>query len=265
MNHETSDSVLKYGSNLPYDQQYGYQYGDSHSGNRITNPKHVLKDRSFFRKPHLQLGTLNHYPVDIEIGTGLDDHHRLRDSQQFHGMVWTIPVRNRNRPLITRAAMNCSSDIHISVNGVGVGNQIPLIWRRYSELPIVCDVEYALQGLKPQRDEYSELLAYFYSKRVVENPLRQVAIPSGLSYELFFLFTFSDSNFAYIIVPFDNPIWTHNHTVFYHAVDHLALALEFDIDYRLQIRSWSDEPFSETRRNFLLNIHSWDTVSLMSV
>jgi hypothetical protein len=254
-------SWFKYSSTSPrIRKSYGRGYrnrdtciGSSQSRYRAHNP--------FFNKPYIETGTPKPYPLNITITTG-----RISKSnpEVFVGIVWILPILNKNhRPLripLTRTASHCLAQIHISVDNEGIGDEIPMLWKPHGKLPTECHADQDLDEAKEKRDAYAQILAYHYTQQLLSFSSPQVTIPKGSNYELYFLFTFQESDFAYIISGLDFPKWSDGGQVFYHRTHGYMLAFPFQKEIKLRLRFPSLENPNGNEKTLMLRVESWDKV-----
>jgi hypothetical protein len=94
--------------------------------------------------------------------------------------------------------------------------------------------------------------------------METIDIPAGNSGELYFLITFRELNFAYLVIPSNlNDLYYNNNSKFlvptYNGVYSI---LEFHKEYEFQIRFEGDGYYEEKGRKFKIKINSWDNIEL---
>lgn len=141
--------------------------------------------------------------------------HTSTKTEIFNAIIWTLDVTNKHpRIHLSPKASNCYPFIHIQ----NVAADLPLMWRQYIAEPTQC-ITHTLISRPTPRDEYFRVLGYHY----VQNLLSQCGIPNidilvDETHQLYFLFTFEGSDFAYFMIPGDYAIGHGEREVFYSSL-----------------------------------------------
>jgi hypothetical protein len=220
-----------------------------------------LGRHSFFIKPHLGITQLRSHPIEITVGNGWDGtNNRPLNPEVFQGRIWTLVVRN-NYPRITKYIRNCSFRLYWET----IRGEVQHRWRLETAEPKV--IQFGTRASPASfRDEYLTLLGYNYASRTLTG-LREVDLPEGREEELYLLFTFEGSAFAFLVVPTQltdvvqlQSNWHDG--VFVSEYNHNPLFLRMGMEYGFRIR-YDSAGYSEgKRRRYRLRLNSWDNIEL---
>ena len=137
-------------------------------------------------------------PIQITVASGRKSDGNLVDEETFNSIIWTLDVTNKHPKIhFSRTASNCFAFIHVK----HAATEIPLKWTQYIQEPIECITHTPIPENGSPRDEYHKIFGYHYVQNIVEPcSVPDIFVQVGETYELYFLFTFEASNFAYFIV-----------------------------------------------------------------
>ena len=187
--------------------------------------------------------------------------HTSSDTEIFNAIIWTLDVTNKHpRIHLSRQASNCYPFIHIQ----NVAADLPLMWRQYITEPTQCITHTPIPEDQSPRDEYFRVLGYHY----VQNLLSQCGITNidiliGETHQLYFLFTFEDSNFAYFMIPRDYATWYGKREVFYSSVYGVHLFVPISEETECRIKFNSTENVERMEHKFKIKYNSWDDIELI--
>lgn len=184
--------------------------------------------------------------------------------ETFQGIVWTLPVTNKDkRPLrilpLTKTAIDCQAKMHIRVDNIGIGNEIPLLWKPFGKFPTECSTDF---NINDNRGAYTKYLGYHYIESLALSRCREVTIPRGIAYELYFLFTFKESNYVYIICDLKAGGISPEGQVFYLNRGGFSLARPIQEQLKFQLRFHSKGFPDGMESQYICTVKSWDSVSL---
>jgi hypothetical protein len=168
----------------------------------------------------------------------------------FDGVVWTLPISNKDLKMFSKDASNCRIGIDIMENKTSkYGQEIPLYWLRDNQLPTRCSVGTSLPGKKTIRQEYADELPFAYMCALRCSP--QTSIPKDGKDESIFLFTFPEGQSLHIVPAF---------SIGRDRID--ALSLAFNREYDVRVRFHSNEYNYTDGKRFTLIAKSWEDVRL---
>jgi hypothetical protein len=154
----------------------------------------ILYHYGFIRRPRrwkkrertIKIEGLNRTMINSIILTSFGEN-----PQRFVGNVWTIRVHNE----LLKSLSNCNSEIRVLIDGRDRGDYLPLRWRGHEELPTRSNYGGSINS----REQYRDSLGFSYIGSLYSSGTESVTIPEDGRNEVFFLFTFSESNSIFII------------------------------------------------------------------
>lgn len=220
----------------------GYQYRPSNNHN---------KSCPFFRKPYLEIDD-NLVPVQKRLHVGTQRF-------SFNTIIWALSIHNNNEHRFklrrTVSALDCIPSIHFTI----VGQRVPLRWRMNRNEPNEC----ATTNLPDTaRNEYVKLLGFYYAKETLADScgVNNITLNPDDTQQIYFLFTFPESKFAYIICPVE-ATW-YGSDALYSSVNGAFLFLKIPGTYEFVIRfDWKDYTDIDGKR-YAIKIDSWDKISI---
>jgi len=113
------------------------------------------------------------------------------------------------------------------------------------------------------REEYKKVFAYYYGTELRRNyGSPTIDIRKGVTSQLYFLLTFKESSYAYLLTTSEFATWSDNKDVLYDSIDGLSLALPLDSQYTFDIRFYGKNRGGKVR--IKLDIKSWNKILLLS-
>lgn len=180
---------------------YGRIYGCDKSSSKFRR-----QNSQFFRKPYLEIDS-DLVKIEKKVTVGKQMH-------VFDSIIWALKVKNVkehrfNLPL-TITALNCKSTINFTT----IGQSAPLVWRVGREEPGECATDGQPQT---QRADYLGLLGSYYAKEQLADRcgVDSIILNPDETHELYFLFTFRESKYAYIITPIEFTNWYGEREIHY--------------------------------------------------
>jgi hypothetical protein len=236
----SQNSEFKYGYDNTHLDLRGYQY---------RSDTRDRKNSTFFRSPYLEIDkTL--VPVSKLLQVGTQRH-------LFNTIIWGLNVKNNDEHRFklrqTTSALDCIPNIHFK----SIGQRVPLRWRMYKDEPNECATTNLPDTAK---NEYVKLLGFYYAKEMLADScgVNQVSLNPGDIQQIYFLFTFQESRFAYIISPIE-ATWYGNEAL-YCSVSGAFLFLEIPGEYEFVI--WFDwEKHTDINgKSYSIRLDSWDRI-----
>lgn len=120
-----------------------------------------------------------------------------KTDEVFEGLVWTIPIHNKDWKIFSKDASDYSVWINIIENNTSKYDQaIPLYWLRGRQLPKKkCNLGASLVGTKTPRDEYADRLPFAYMTALAASST--TSLSKRTIDESIFLFTYPESQSLY--------------------------------------------------------------------
>ena len=227
-------------------------YGRRYNGNKSSIRFH-RQNNQFFRKPYLEI-----HP-DLE-----KTEKQLRVGKQKHvfdTIIWALNVKNVkehrfNLPL-TVSALDCRPSIHLP----NVGQSVPLRWRMHREEPNDCAT-----GGQPEtsRHEYMGLLGCYYARDILADNcgVNTAILNPDETQKLYFLFTFQDSKFAYVITPIEYTTWYGKNEVHYCNMNGAFLFIKIPGEYDFVLRFDRKNHTDVNGKRYNMRIDAWNKVSV---
>jgi hypothetical protein len=239
---------------LSQNNQFKYEYNNTDLDLRGYQYRSDTRDRkssAFFRKPYLEIDdTL--VPIQKKLQVGAQRH-------VFNTIIWALNIKNdkehRFKLRQTISALDCIPNIHFTI----ISQRVPLRWRMYRHEPNEC----AISNLPDTaRSEYVKLLGYYYAKEILVDScgVTQITLNPDETQQIYFLFTFPESKFAYIICPVE-ATWYGNE-VLYCSVNGAFLFLEIPGEYEFVIRFDWEKHTDISGKKYKIKLDSWDKISM---
>ena len=171
----------------------------------------------------------------------------------FNGIIWSIEVSNKF-PLISRPVERSSARLYIK----NLETWISLLWRRPTR-EIVTSFQTAA-GLivgNNYRYEFQRRLGHDYIEAIKESGTETGDIEGRELHELFFLFTFENSNFAFIITSTDSTDAWYDDNTFSKRIDDVFLILPIPSQTEIHLRFELDK-----KRKYNLQINAFNDIQL---
>jgi hypothetical protein len=232
--------------------------------NRISY-SHRHENNPFFRRPHLRIGEhIEKVPIELKVGRR-NQNEELIDEKTFKANIWILNISNIALSIFSTTAKECSATLYTR----NLGSDVPLRWRIYSPEPKKCLVNEVPGEGESLTAPYHRLMPYYYA--VVELAQRH-AVPNttidvGEVYGLYFLFTYEDSNHAFIITPLEIPKWYGENELFYPVSNHgMFLFLDEGEEREISVTFESNRTPNNvyiTRRKLRIKFSSWDNVDIL--
>ncbi|HZD34889.1 MAG TPA: hypothetical protein VE130_06760 [Nitrososphaeraceae archaeon] len=240
-----------------------YQVGDRNIDSSSTE----TKCKRFFRNPRIRLDKhLDKTPVTIHV-EGIKRSDDIRpETEEFNAYIWSFRINNKN--YFSAPANRCSAQIKLT----NVNHYLDFTWR--SNIPILENCHISDLTDEPPRQVYAKRLAYEYLiERFIDtnDPNIDIETRDVEPHLLNFMFTFESSEYAYFIINRKMATWYGDHDVFYSEVGgtHLLLPMgtrNFPVIVRLQwLKPGSIDQYeysSNSGERFLINVESWDDISI---
>jgi hypothetical protein len=229
--------------------------------------RYSSKGNSFFKKkPRLDIKKpLARFPIQLEPKTPNESDER----HTFNAIIWTLRISNTRLRWISANALNSSAKLHIK----DVGADIPLRWNTRIIQPPECMLDTSVRG-DSAIDHYHRLMPYYYAVATLGSKYGQ---PVANIYQheessLYLLFTYQDSNRAFIITPRIIPEWYGDREVYYSNVADRFLFINEDEEHEWTIRlesnplkpiDGSTRPADTNYMKFRIKFNSWDNVKIL--
>lgn len=236
--------------------EFKYVYSNTHLDSRGYQYKSVghNKKRRFFRHPYLE--------VYSDLGTTEKELHVGYQKHVFDAKIWSMNVKNveehRFKLPLTTSAIDCRPSIQFRT----IGQTVPLYWRMYRMEPD--DVIPNGQPDTP-KSEYLGLLGCDYARDILAYKcgVEKITVNRDEIQQVYFLFTFKESKFAYIITPIDFSTWYgEQHEVRYCNVNGAFLFLKIPGKYDFVLRFNSENYRDINGKTYRVNISEWDKITM---
>lgn len=211
---------------------------------QMDNPSYYINNRSikqkqdnpFFRRPRVKI---NHQlrRHDIRISVSGRTAEGPVTPELFNGIIWTIEANNKF-PLISRPVEGYSAQLYIK----NIETWISLLWRRPTrEIVTSFQTGAGLIEGHNYRYEFQRRLGHDYLEVINDIGTETGDIEGRESRELLFLFTFENSNFAYLITSSDNTDAWYDDNTFSKQIDDVFLMLPIPSQTEIRLRFESDK------------------------
>ncbi len=160
----------------------------------------------------------------------------------------------------TISALNCKP----SIDFANIGQSAPLVWRVGREEPNECATDGQPQT---QRTEYLGLLASYYAKEQLADRcgVESIILNPDDTHELYLLFTFQESKYAYIITPIEFTSWYGDREIHYCNMNGVFLFLQIPGKYDFVIRYDRKDHTDINGKRYTIKIDSWDKISVQKL
>ena len=102
------------------------------------------------------------------------------DPETFDGIVWTLPISNKDFGRFSRDTSKCFIGINIMENNINrFPHEIPLFWLRGHQLPTKCNVGASLASNREIREDYADELAFAYLGALTHVTSTRASLPKG--------------------------------------------------------------------------------------
>ncbi len=203
------------------------------------------RNKGFFRKPRISIGELKPDHKDISISVGSSK------TEIFEGLVWGLPIYNKDWKIFSMNASGCRIEINIMKNNTSIYDQhIPLYWRRGKKLPEICSID-TMKGIETSREEYASGLPFAYMYALAGIASSTTLLPKGGKDESLFVFTYPEAQKIYMLPSL---------SIREDQVIHYSLL--YNTKYDVLIKFRSKEYVMEKR--FMLFAKSWNDVRFYS-
>jgi hypothetical protein len=240
---------------LAEDKYAGFSDSYNSSDNTSVWERH---NSPFFIKPRIKVDELTkrNFPVSV-MGKRIDIVNPS-EPENFQVNIWTLKMRNKQDRL-SRLVKKCSPKVYVD----SIGEEIGLGWLSVqTQFPRWIMIE-ALPPVEDAAEIKAEYIKHF-SNAYAYNKIHRIEgtdIPTGESKEIYFLFTFNESNFAYLIMQNQHKVYESNGVL----VDHLnqiPLILQIPGRYNFTL-GFEGEQYNEPNgRKLGLHIKSYDDIRL---
>ena len=219
----------------------------------------------FFSAPRLRVESVTFSESQVEIGSSYNSDYTVRDPQKFECRLWIIKIHSGN-PAFS-ILRNCIADAYIiTAGGQATSHAVELPWKNLKDPPTMFAPHTSLSN--PDREEYKRIFAYYYAEELRQNYANnKVDIRKDVTNDLYFMLTFKDSPYAYLLAMSGSEISHDRRDVFYDTIDGLSLALPLGTQYTFDILFHGVGVNDEKQGGhvkILLDIKSWDKILLLS-
>jgi len=230
-------------------------YGRRYNGNKSSIRFH-RQNNQFFRKPYLEI-----HPDLEKIEKQL---HVGKQKHVFDTIIWALNVKNVkehrfNLPW-TVSALDCRPNIQF----VNIGQTVPLYWRMNRSEPNECVPNGQAETPK---SEYFGVLGCDYARDILAYKcgVDNITINRDETHQIYFLFTFKDSKFAYVITPIEFTMWYGEREVHYCNVNGAFLFLEIPGEYDYVIRFDWEKHTDVNGKRYKIKLDSWDKIFMSRI
>jgi hypothetical protein len=218
----------------------------------------------FFSAPFLQVESMQGINAEVQIGTKYNDDYSLRDVQTFECLPWVVKIHSRNPAFSILNSAHADAYVTTSM-GESTSNASRLPWKNMKKLPDRFVTNVGITEGEDPRKYYKKIFAYYYGEELRRLHVdRTVDIRKGVTMYLYFLLTFKDSPYAYVMTMSDYAEWSDNKNVFYDSIGGFSLALPLNDRYKFEVRFYGNGDDGKKQQggkiDLNLDIQSWDKI-----
>jgi hypothetical protein len=187
------ESWFKYTENLKYDSI------GIHRNSGDVGRQGFGDCTGFFSAPLLHVESITCSDAQVEIGMAYDSDYTVRNPQKFECHLWIVKIHSRN-PAFS-ILKDCYAMAYITTaDGQSTPHAATLPWKNLKQPPTMFAPYTSLSMEENARDQYKKIFAYYYGEELRRNYVfPTVDIRKGVAYELYFLLTFKESPYAYLL------------------------------------------------------------------
>ena len=169
---------------------------------------------------------------------------------------------NQKSGKLSRLIKKCSPRLYVDT----LGEEIALMWRpvqtRFKSWIVIHNIP-DVNDDAIIKAEYIKRLCSEYAYKTIHT-IEQTDIPSNESKEIYFLFTFNESNFAYLIIQDPPKALSEYSGVEVDHINRMPLLLPIPGKYNFRLRFEGEQYSEQNGRKIGLNIKSYDDIQLTS-
>ena len=228
-------------------------YCDSYN-NSCCNPilsKKKGHNQFFRKKSSIKINKeLKKYPISITAYNGKEDNQLIKP-EVFDGYIWKIEISNK-KWFNKKSIENLKTSIFLK----NIDDSIELMWSSRLSDPKNCLIRVSLGEEDNVREEYGERLGYEYSNLICSVGREYTTIHPNNKDELYFLFSFKELNYVFIITP--NGTITREDNIVTRRYDEALLMFPIPWISKIRIKFGNEDK----TRKYNLIINSYDNIEL---
>ncbi|MFZ0893772.1 MAG: hypothetical protein WAZ77_04645 [Candidatus Nitrosopolaris sp.] len=232
---------------------------DSVGAPRSSDRQESGDNTGFFSAPLLHVESITYSDEHVEIGSSYNSDYTVCNPQKFECQIWRSNIGAHSRNPAFSILNECSADTYITtIQGESTSLGARLLWKNMKKPP----THFVTNGGPLSREEYEKVVASFYGTELRRNyGSPTIDIRKGVTSPLYFLLTFKESSYAYLLTMSEFATCSDNKDVLYDSIDSLSLALPLDSQYTFDIRFYGKNRGGKVRLK--LDIKSRDKILLL--
>ncbi|MGI9010169.1 MAG: hypothetical protein ACR2F1_03155 [Nitrososphaeraceae archaeon] len=236
------------------------RYSHSDSSSISFHPRRRIY-QGFFIKPHLNIRGLTYETTKCLVESQLNRDNFPK--HEFEPRVWKIKITNGSK--FSKNIAKCTPKLYFDL----IKTEVNLHWNIINSNPFnyVIPTHYdsdikdkTIREIFLREVGFQHTLEIYSTYRSRET----IDIPTGSSGEVYFLITFRELNFAYLIIEnrVDDSYYENSSKFIVPTYNGVLSILQFHKEYEFQLRFEGDGYYEEKGRKFKIKINSWDNIEL---